>query len=46
MIIKFREDRITKLEANQPQTKDDQQKLIADLKKEVQMWKEASDHNS
>jgi len=35
MIIKFREDRINKLEQNTPVTKDDQQKIITDLKKEV-----------
>ena len=50
MIIKFREDRINKLEqpqANAKETaKDDQAKLVADLKKEVLLWKEASDHNS
>lgn len=46
MIIKFREDRINKLEAGIPQTKDDQQKIITDLKKEITLWKEAADHNS
>lgn len=46
MIIKFREERINKLEQNTPITKDDQQKLINDLKKEVLLWKEASDHNT
>lgn len=48
MIIKFREDRINKLEqpVSKETAKDDQAKLIADLKKEIQLWKEAADHNS
>lgn len=43
MIIKFREERILKLEAGGVVESD---KMIADLKKEVQMWKEAADHNT
>lgn len=46
MIIKFREDRINKLEQNQPVTSDDKQKQINDLKKEIAVWKEAVDHNA
>lgn len=46
MIIKFREDRITKLESNIPQTKEDTFKQIQDLKKEISLLKEASDHNA
>ena len=46
MIIKFREDRITKLEQGQPITQDEKQKMIDQLKKEVSMWKDASDHNA
>lgn len=40
MIIKFREDRISKLESNQPITVDEKLKQINDLKKEVTLWKE------
>jgi plasmid maintenance system killer protein len=46
MIIKFREDRISKLEHNHPLTSDDNAQLVTDLKKEIQMWKDAADHNS
>jgi hypothetical protein len=53
MIIKFREDRITKLEQqstptiNSPSSSsDDKQKIINDMKKEIQVWKEAADHNA
>lgn len=53
MIIKFREDRITKLE-QQPSTSplnsassaDEKTKLINDMKKEIAVWKESSDHNA
>lgn len=46
MIIKFREERINKLEQNAPISKDDQTKLITDLRKEIQMWKDSADHNA
>ena len=42
MIIKFREERISKLEAGGG----DQDKIVADLRKEVLLWKEAADHNT
>ena len=45
MIIKFREDRIQKLESHQPVTQDEKTKQIQDLKKEIQVWKDAVDHN-
>jgi plasmid maintenance system killer protein len=46
MIIKFREERINKLESNAPITKDDQAKLITDLRKEIQTWRDSADHNA
>jgi uncharacterized coiled-coil DUF342 family protein len=49
MIIKFREERISKLEQTNISTDEvfeEQNKLIADLRKEVSLWKEASEHNT
>ena len=48
MIIKFREERIGKLEqiVNQQPVDEEQARLIGDLRKEVLMWKEAADHNT
>jgi uncharacterized coiled-coil DUF342 family protein len=49
MIIKFREERISKLEQTNVSTDEafeDQAKLIGDLRKEVLLWKEASEHNT
>lgn len=45
MIVKFREDRIAKIEAGQPVTQDDKQHQISELKKELATWKEAVEHN-
>ena len=49
MIIKFREERISKLEninAGAGSEEEENLRLIADLRKEVQLWKEAADHNT
>ena len=46
MIIKFREERISKLEQGTLSADPNEQQLIADLKKEVNLWKEAADHNT
>ena len=46
MIIKFREERISKLEQGFTSKDPSEQQLIADLRKEVALWKEAADHNT
>jgi hypothetical protein len=46
MIIKFREERISKLEQGFTSQDPSEQQLIADLRKEVALWKEAADHNT
>jgi len=46
MIVKFREDRILKLEQQQPPTQDEKQKQIQDLKKELAIWKESAENNA
>ncbi len=43
MIIKFREERLSKLEGGLTY---ENEQVIAELRKEVAMWKEASEHNS
>lgn len=44
MIIKFREERISKLEKEGHSMAADG--LVEELRKEVAMWKEASEHNT
>ncbi len=47
MIIKFREERLSKLEQGGNLSSDpSEQQLINDLRKEVALWKEAADHNT
>lgn len=46
MIIKFREERLSKLEQGTFSTDPSDQQLITDLRKEVVLWKEAADHNT
>lgn len=46
MIIKFREERISKLEQGVSPLDTTEEKLIDDLRKEVNLWKEAADHNT
>ena len=43
MIVKFREDRLAKLEAHEQIPTD---KIVHDLKKEIAVWKESSDCNA
>ena len=43
MIIKFRESRIAKLESSKELSTEDKSKFVADLKKEITIWKEAAD---
>ena len=47
MIIKFREERISKLEqSNHVTGSGEEERVIAELRKEVALWKEAADHNT
>jgi hypothetical protein len=49
MIIKFREERISKLEntnIGNDSEEEENLRLIADLRKEVQLWKEAAERNT
>jgi uncharacterized coiled-coil DUF342 family protein len=47
MIIKFREERISKLEqSNHTAGSGEEERMIAELRREVALWKEAADHNT